>query len=110
VKESPSLPRCQRLIEIVDDAVLARDHDNPFTADAPNERKPEFAGDLDAPTGEAGARKHDRYAHLRGFDDHAMGQPVRGIGHVALGRVRRALLMPYEGPRFLEPAILERRG
>src|SRR5437667_666909 len=70
---------------IVDDALLARQHDEPFSPRAPDQRQSDLPGEIDAPGGETGARNQNWNSHPHRLDHHFGGQPSGGVENLVGG-------------------------
>src|SRR5258705_2964716 len=72
-------------ILIVDDALLARQRDEPFSPRAPDQRQSDLARQIDAPGGETRPRNQDRNPHPHRLDHHLGSQPSRGAENLVGG-------------------------
>src|SRR5216683_3311200 len=70
---------------VVDDPLLARQRDEPFSPRAPDQRQSDLPRQIDAPGGETGARNQDRNSHPHRLDHHLGGQPSRGVENLVGG-------------------------
>src|SRR6266404_5530542 len=70
---------------IVDDALLARQHDEPFSARAPDQRQSDLPRQIDAPRRKARTRNQDRNPHPHCLDHHLGSQPSRGVENLVGG-------------------------
>src|SRR5882757_9876307 len=70
---------------VVDDALLARQRDEPFSARAADQRQSDLPRQIDAPGRKARARNQDRNPHPHRLDDHLGSQPSRGVQNLVGG-------------------------
>src|SRR5258706_16288050 len=71
---------------VVDDALLAGQHDEAFAPRAPDQGQSDLPRQIDAPGGKAGARNQDRNSHPHRLDHHFGGQPPGGVENL-IGRI-----------------------
>src|SRR5882757_8060154 len=70
---------------VVDDALLARQRDEPFSARASDQRQSDLPRQIDAPRRKTRARNQDRNPHPHRLDDHLGSQPSRGVQNLVGG-------------------------
>src|SRR5437879_8793434 len=70
---------------IVDDALLARQRDEPLSPRAPDQRQSNLARQIDAPRRKARTRNQDRNSHPHRLDHHLGGEPSRGVENLVGG-------------------------
>src|SRR6266404_7247114 len=89
-------------ILIVDDALLARRRDEPFSPRAPDQRQSDLPRQIDAPGGETRTRNQNGNPHPHGLDHHLGSQPSRGVENL-VGRIDAVAVNP---PRDLVDGVV----